>query len=177
MTYLVLGCRGLLVGTFLVSLLGALRGRTAYRAFVTATAQLLAVSERTGRLLAALTVAAEAGVVATLTVSVTLTAGFVAATGLLSCFTAVLLRALHRGTDRACHCFGASGAPVGPHHVVRDLVLIVAAATGLVARLVAPPGGYHAAGVLLTAFVVLVGVLLVSRLDDLATLWRTPTQR
>lgn len=171
MSYLLLGCRALLAGVFLWSLAGKLRGRAAFRGYLDAARTLLGLPERRSRPLAACAVLAEAAAVVLLVVLPPL--GFVVAGGLLACFTAALVRALRRDHGASCPCFGASSAPVGRHHVARNAVLGATAALGL-ALSVAGTGGYRPGGVAVTAFAVLVCVLVTARLDDLAALFRRP---
>lgn len=59
-------------------------------------------------------------------------AGFSLALALLAAFTAGLVNAIRRSAHLACRCFGASTAPIGKSHVVRNVVLVVLAAMGLV---------------------------------------------
>jgi hypothetical protein len=87
---------------------------------------------------------------------------------LLAVFTAVIVRALARGADTGCGCFGArSPSPLGPADVVRNALLAAFAviATGA-HRLVAPSAGDVAAGVV----VVMVAVTVLG----LAQRRRTP---
>jgi hypothetical protein len=188
--YLELGCRGVLVGVFLASLVGKLRGPAAYRGFVTATGALLGVDARRARLMAGLAVTAEGAVLALLVAGLVVRlaapgAGWVgwavvgwlglgAAGGLLLCFTGALVAALRRGTGEVCHCFGASTTPVGWHHVGRNGVLLVAVA-GLVAGL-GGGGSYQVAGIAVTGLAVVVCVAVVARLDDLVALFRQPAR-
>jgi hypothetical protein len=172
--YLVLGCRGLLAGIFLVSLFGKLRGRAAYGEFVTATGTLLLVSHRAERVLATLALTAECLVALMLVVPVPVAVSFAAAIALLCSFTGALVRALRRGEDTSCHCFGASTTPIGAHHVARNLVLIAIAAAGLTVELLTHPSRYQLAGIAITVLTVLPCLLLVTRLDDLVELFRTP---
>jgi hypothetical protein len=58
-------------------------------------------------------------------------AGFLAAAALLAGFTLVLGRPLRRGQPVACRCFGASDAPVGVRHLVRNALLLLVAVGGL----------------------------------------------
>lgn len=165
--YLALGCRWLLAGVFLVSLFGKLRGPAAYTAFVAATASLLATGTRQARVLAPLTIAAEAATIVALGFG---RAGLVAAAALLGCFTIELMRAVRRGSAVPCRCFGASTTPVGVHHVVRNVVLIgLAVAAAGFAGDDAPldPGA-----LVVTALAAAVGVLVTARLDDLVAVSR-----
>ncbi|MCP3799840.1 hypothetical protein NLX83_11295 [Allokutzneria sp. A3M-2-11 16] len=131
MTYLVLACRGVLIGVFLVSLFGKLRTRTAYRAFVASTATLLPTTVTRARQLAPLTIAAEFTVTCTLATDPFARFGLVMAAALLLCFTMTLFHALLRGNTTPCRCFG-SLKPIGPGHVLRNIALIAVAMTGLI---------------------------------------------
>ncbi|MGC5009705.1 MauE/DoxX family redox-associated membrane protein [Streptosporangium sp. DT93] len=172
MSYVILGCRLLLLGIFLASLAGKARGRQAFREFVAATATLLAVRSVPARRLALLAMAAEAAIVVLLAVPATLPAGFALAAVTLGGFGYALARALRQGRAAPCRCFGSSSAPVGGRHVIRNLVLIAAAMTALVATLGGAPQAVETPGVIVTALAALVCVVLVTRLDDIAELFR-----
>lgn len=171
MSYLVLGCRGVLIGVFLVSLVGKVRSRESYLEFVSATGNLLAIHQRTARKLAPLVVGAEAAVTSTLVLPQSVRAGFAAAAALLCCFSVALIRARHRGIDAPCRCFGASMSPVRSYHVARNCFLIALAALGSVDALASDATWYEAAGVVLTGLVTVVCVLIIARLDDLVALF------
>lgn len=168
-----LGCRGLLTGVFLVSLVAKLRGPRAYTEFVEATAALLAARTRSARPLALITVLVECEVVVSLIVPGLVRVGFVIAAALLGCFSVALAAVVRRGTRTPCRCFGATGTPVGPHHVVRNLLLIAVAATGLLTDLTIDTPGYELAGIAVVAVAVAACVMTIARLDDLVTLLRT----
>ncbi|MEU4834045.1 MauE/DoxX family redox-associated membrane protein [Streptosporangium sp. NPDC023615] len=180
MSYVILGCRLLLLGIFLASLAGKVRSRQAFREFVAATATLLAVPSAPARRFALLAMAAEAAIVVLLAVPPTvpavapptLPAGFALAAVTLAGFGYALARALRQGRTAPCRCFGASSAPVGRRHVIRNLVLIAAAATAAVAALGGAPQAVETPGVVITALAALVCVVLVTRLDDIAELFR-----
>ncbi|NVB82706.1 MAG: methylamine utilization protein MauE [Kofleriaceae bacterium] len=59
-------------------------------------------------------------------------AGFALALALLAAFTAGLVNAIRRGAHIACRCFGASTAPIGKSHIVRNALLVALAGLGLV---------------------------------------------
>lgn len=177
MSYLVLGCQGVLVGVFLVSIVGKLRGRGAYREFVSATASLLAAGHRTARVLAPLTITAECTVVLALALPGAARLGFAMAAALLCCFSVALVRAIRRGSAAPCRCFGASSTPVSSHHVVRNIVLIATAAAGVIIDLAVDSEQLEPAGVAVVGLAVLACVLLIARLDDLVTLLRSPAER
>lgn len=182
MSYVILGCRLLLLGMFLVSLAGKVRSRRAFHAFVAATATLLAVAPAPARRFALLAMAAEAVIVVLLAVPPTppaavpptLPAGFALSAVTLGGFGYALVRALKQGRTAPCRCFGASSAPVGRRHVIRNLVLIAAAVTAAVATLDGAPHAVETPGVVITALAALVCVVLVTRLDDIAELFRAP---
>ncbi|SDN32581.1 MauE/DoxX family redox-associated membrane protein [Allokutzneria albata] len=131
MTYLVLACRAVLVGVFVVSLFGKLRSRTAYRDFVAATATLLSTTPARARQPAKLTLTAELVVTCALLITPLTRPALVMATALLLCFTAALTQALLRGTRTPCRCFGRP-TPVSPSHVLRNTALIAVAMTALI---------------------------------------------
>jgi hypothetical protein len=77
---------------------------------------------------------------------------------------------LRRGEPAPCHCFGVQDAPLGPAHLVRNLVLLAFAVVGTLS----PAGTYDAGAVALAvASGALVAVLAV-RLDDLVALFSPP---
>ncbi|MGI5268331.1 MauE/DoxX family redox-associated membrane protein [Nonomuraea sp. CA-218870] len=172
MGYVVVWGQLLVVGIFLVSLAGKVRSRQAFREFITATGTLLAVDPGRARRLGLLAVVAEAAIVVLVAVPVTAPAGFALAAVTLGGFGYALVRALRREKAAPCHCFGASETPVGRHHVVRNLVLIVAALAAMGAAFAGTPGGVEVPGMVIAAAAAAVCVLIVVRLDDIAELFR-----
>ncbi|MGJ6968410.1 MauE/DoxX family redox-associated membrane protein [Streptosporangium sp. G11] len=172
MSYVILGCRLVLLGMFLVSLAGKVRSRRAFREFVAATATLLAVAPGPARRLAMLAVAAEAAIVVLIGVPATVPVGFALSAVTLGGFGYALVRALKQERAAPCRCFGPSATPVGRHHVIRNLVLIAAAVTALGATLGGAPQAVEIPGVAITALAALVCVVLIVRLDDIAELFR-----
>ncbi|MEU9337335.1 MauE/DoxX family redox-associated membrane protein [Streptomyces sp. NPDC048290] len=164
---------------FLCSVVGKVRGATAFTGFRTATARLVpALRGRTGPV-AVLVVGAEAAVVGTLAVPSTVAAGFALAAALLAAFTAVLAGALRRDETGGCHCFGGGGQPVALRHVLRNAGLLCAASAGLVAQLMTAGGTTAAtsrpAALLLTAGAGAFLALVTVALDELAYLVGRPT--
>jgi hypothetical protein len=100
--------------------------------------------------------------------------GFGAALGLDAGFVVVIARALRRDVTAPCHCFGrASERRLGRPDLIRDLVLAVVAAAGLVACLsgASAPG---AAAMVVAGAAGVVGALLLIVLDDVVEIF-TPT--
>ncbi|MFE9580997.1 MauE/DoxX family redox-associated membrane protein [Nocardia sp. NPDC006044] len=172
MIYLVLSCRYLLGGVFLVSLVGKLRSRAAYSEFVAATGALLGVVDRTARWAARATVAAEVVIVCALIAEPVARAGLGLAALLLGCFTVALTRALRRGSTTPCRCFGASTTPIRVEHAMRSAVLGSIALGGLLIDLTLATHRYELAGIAVSVPAVAAGILLTTRLDDVADLLR-----
>ncbi|MEU8234557.1 MauE/DoxX family redox-associated membrane protein [Actinoplanes sp. NPDC048967] len=85
---------------------------------------------------ARLVIATEGAIAVSLVVPRTGRVGLVGAVAVLSVFTGTLVFVASR-RRAACHCFGASRAPVGWWHVARGAALVALAALGAVA----PAGG------------------------------------
>lgn len=99
-----------------------------------------------------------------------------AALALFGTYLALVARALARGDAAACACFGeGSGRPVGVATLVRNIVLVVVAALGLVALLASPDARSAAAALLaieqapavLAAAVAAIVVFALARNGDL----------
>ncbi|MFC5753129.1 MauE/DoxX family redox-associated membrane protein [Actinomadura rugatobispora] len=174
MGYVVLGCRCAVGLVFLASVVGKLRGRKPYAAFVAAVGRLgpeWVVSRVPAGVVAGGVIAAEAAVPLLLVPPGTAWAGFVSA-GLLACaFAAVVLAALRRGDRAPCRCFGGSDRPVGGAHLVRNGVLAAAAGLGLAAD-AAAAGPLEPAGVAVAVVAGAVVALAVVTADDVADLFR-----
>jgi hypothetical protein len=167
-SYVVLAARALLVAIFVVSLASKVRSRTAYREFAGSVVALGAAPRRWSGPVAQGAVAAEAVTVALLLLPHTTTIGFATAAGLLAAFTVVIILAMRRANRVPCRCFGASSTPVGAPHVVRNLVLLAAAGTGLLA----PSGQLPSpAGIVVAVTAAAVAALFVVRIDDVAALF------
>jgi hypothetical protein len=116
-------------------------------------------------------VAGECAAVVLLTLGPGGAPGFVLTLLLLAAFTVGIVRTLRTGTKASCACFGASTAPIGRRHVIRNGVLLVLAGFGLAVALAGTPAPTQAAGVLIAAFGALVGALLVIFTDEWGTLF------
>jgi len=179
MGYLGLACAVALAGVFAVSVRGK-AGVVRFRTFVATAGPLELLPRRwRGRIAAAVTVT-ESAVVTALAVGVTFVlsglghvvvlAGFIGVATLLLIFTVAIGLMLRRGDRKPCHCFGTQDVPLGPAHVVRNLVLLALAVVGPFAR-----SGDHALPGVVLAFCAgaLVAALLV-RFDDLVALFSSP---
>jgi uncharacterized membrane protein YphA (DoxX/SURF4 family) len=161
----------LLVGiVFAASATGKLRGAAAFRGFED-SARSMGVPARLSRPVAVAVVAGECAAVVLLTLGPGGAPGFVLTLLLLAAFTVGIVRTLRTGTKASCACFGASTAPIGRRHVIRNGVLLVLAGFGLAAALAGTPAPTQAAGVLIAAFGALVGALLVIFTDEWGTLF------
>ncbi|WP_283138244.1 MauE/DoxX family redox-associated membrane protein [Rhizohabitans arisaemae] len=170
MPYVEIACRALLITVFLIAVAGKVRGRTAFQEF-TASLTTLGIFSRAGSAVAAYALVGAEAVTPLLLVSPpTAPLGFAAATGTLAVLTGGVLIALRRGRRTPCRCFGRTATPLGPAHVIRNLILTAIGCTGLVAW-AAGGAAAHPAGVALALAAAVVGALLVVRLDDLMELF------
>ncbi|MGW2699576.1 MauE/DoxX family redox-associated membrane protein [Streptomyces sp. NPDC001340] len=176
MTYLFLGCRALLLVVFLVAVTGKIRGRAAFADFSSSVVALRLLSRRRSKAAAVMTVGAELAAVLLLAVPATAVAGFGVAIGLLLAFVTGIVVALRGGRTAPCRCFGASATPLGPVHVVRNLVLTAVGTAGLTAGLTASARPPEPGGAVVACATALIVALLVIQLDDLAILF-TDTKR
>ncbi|MGR6322068.1 MauE/DoxX family redox-associated membrane protein [Micromonospora soli] len=137
MRYLEVTCRLLLAAVFVVAAFNKASGKTAWLSFVQSLHQLRQVPASLVRPVAVAAVTTETTVALLLLVPVRAVgaAGFAVAAGLLLAFTVVIGLAVSRGNRAPCRCFGASRVPLGMPHVIRNLVLILAAVLGLIGAL------------------------------------------
>jgi len=164
--YLEVMARALLVGVFVVSLAGKLRGRAA---FADSVAALWPGSRRWIGAVSAATVAGEATVVVLVVIPATAVAGLLSAAGILAVFTAAILSAVRRGQRAPCRCFGRSDTALGLPHVVRNAVLLATCLLGLVGA-AAATSAPRPGGVALALVCSAVALLFVLRFDDLVAL-------
>jgi hypothetical protein len=169
--YVVVACRCVLAAVFALSAAGKVRGP---RRFADAVASFRMLPARAVRPVAYGFLAGEAGAAVLLCVPATVVAGFVLSAALLAAFTAAVGQALARKLNVPCPCFGASLAPVGPRHVVRDAVLVAVAGFGLAGALGPDQASAAPGGVVVAVAAAAVVVLLVRFADDLAELIRVP---
>lgn len=118
--------------------------------------------------------AAEAALAVLLIAPATAATALVGALALLLVFSFVLARAVRRGAQVACHCFGGSRAPVRRAQLLRDGLLVAMACLGL-AGTYADGTVRHPAPALLVALVAAAALSWVVVLwDDLTELLADP---
>ncbi|NBM14644.1 MauE/DoxX family redox-associated membrane protein [Streptomyces sp. GC420] len=174
--------RGCLLWVFVLSARGKTRGRHAFGEFTEAVRAYAPILVGRGRssaapVVAALVVAAEVTVATILLLPGAAPAGLALAAVLLAAFALVAAAALRTPRGAPCRCFGRTSAPLGPVHLVRNLVLLAVAGAGLTATALAGPG--HPAPVpAAVAFAAgsVIGLLAVA-LDDLVALFRPLDRR
>lgn len=159
MWYVELSCRVLLGAVFVVAVAGKLRDVTA---FIDATRRLLpprlAGQDRT---LAFGVIGTELLVLALLAHPDTIRFGFSLAGAVLAAFSVAIAAALRRGEHTPCRCLGASTAPLGGRHVVRNGLLVAIALLGVLA----PSGSVTPAGACLAVVTGLAAANLIVGLD------------
>jgi len=141
--YISVVARALLGSVFLVS--AASKGATPNRfhAFSSWIAALPLPAKSPSTPIAAGVIAFEAIIAAMLAIPGTVRLGFGLAVVLLSVFIGSTVVILRKDTRTTCMCFGRSTAAMGYRHVVRDLILLIAAILGLMSAaepLPAPAG-------------------------------------
>lgn len=177
MSYVVLSARILLAAVFAVSALTKLRSADAFADFTTSVRRLGRLPAGRARPAAIAVAAGEVAVPVLLAVPAAgaTGAGFALAAGLLAVFAVAIAGSLRRGPAPPCRCFGSSSAPLGRHHVARNLVLIAAATAGLLGVIgIAGAGeaGTTPAGAAVAVTSGLVAALFTVTLDDLVDLFR-----
>lgn len=182
MAYLLLACSITLCVVFGISAANKL-GKTGFNDFAGSAGPLKVLPRAFRRPAARASVVAEGALTVLLLISAvaTVNAALVpvaaiahaGAAVLLLAFTVAIVLSLHRGDRQPCRCFGAKATPLGPAHVVRNVLLLVVAFCGLVAAVSGGPS-VEAAGATVAAVAGLVVGLLVTRFDDLADLFSTP---
>ncbi|MEV0157537.1 MauE/DoxX family redox-associated membrane protein [Micromonospora sp. NPDC050686] len=173
MSPLLLGVRSLLATVLLLAAIGKLRSRRHHRDFRRSLDGYAFLPPRARGAVAVTVPAAELAVAGLLAVPRSAWLGWLAATALLTCFTAGTGWALTRGRAVRCACFGPGGRLVAGRHLARDLALTGLAAVG--AATAAPAAPTVAAAAVAVPAGALLG-LLVSRMDDVAALL-TPAGR
>jgi hypothetical protein len=154
---------------FAVACGSKLRSRAAYAEFADSLSDIGWLRGPVRTVAAAAVPAAEAAVVLLLALPWTVLGGWAVALVLLAAFTVVTGREAARGHRVRCRCFGAGTAQIGPAQIVRNVLLAVAAAAGLIIE----PGSHGtagAAGLVAAIGIALLAALALIRWDDLAYL-------
>ncbi len=121
--YLIWSTRVMLGIVLLVSVIAKLRGRREFADFTSWLDQLAVVPRHLVRPAAVTMAAAEATAAALLAFPGTAAAGLAATAAVVAVFAASMALISRRGITAPCRCFGVSTRPMGPAHLVRDIVL------------------------------------------------------
>lgn len=127
---LTVGCQAAVAVTFARSCLAKVAGRAAFTDFRRWLTAGVRIPPPAAAPLAVAAVAAEAATAAAVPVPALAPAGFAAAALLSVVFTAATVSMIRRRVRIPCRCFGAGRRPPGAPHLVRDAVLLLAAAVG-----------------------------------------------
>jgi Methylamine utilisation protein MauE len=165
MEYVGVGCASLIGWVFLASAISKLRH---FGEFTRSLPALAPVRPGQVRPLAMAVAATEAAVPVLLLFPAAVFYGFALAGALLAAFTAAIGTALKRGRRAPCPCFGASSAPLGPSHLVRNAILVISTLAGGLALDAQPP---QAGGLVVAIAAGLVGAILIVAMDDIAFLF------
>lgn len=172
MAYLEIATRCLIGVVFLASSASKLAGRAAFDAFVASLHEMRPVPPNLTGPVARLVVGSEVAVWVLLALPTRWTGlvGLGVAGALLVAFAVAVGRSVRQGVNQPCRCFGLSAVPLGRRHVVRNIVLAAAAATGAVA--VAESGSARPDWLLVAGLGGLLAGGLVVVLDDVLELFR-----
>lgn len=166
--HVIVACRCALGLVFAIAVAGKVHG--GLDAFAGSVRALLPAVRR-HRQLARTVVAAEAAVPVLLAIPGTAQAGAGWAAAVLLAFTAAIVAALRRGPGVPCRCFGDATVPLGRRHVLRNVLLLAAAAGA--AFPVQATG--HPAGIALAVFAGGCAALVITRFDEITDLF-SPTR-
>jgi len=174
-----------MAGVFGASAAGKLGGRAAYRRYRSGMADTTLIGSRLIGPVSALLVAAEVLIATGALIAVAMLAARVPAgpgtalgvsvAGLLliTVLTAGVAVTVRRSTGAGCACFGGTPTrPLGRLHLIRNGVLCLAAALGVVAAATSGPSGRAADLVAVLPGAVL--AVLIARAEDVADLFATP---
>ena len=169
MEYLTVASQALLTAVFGWAAVTKLR---AFASFRQSVQRLGLVPDRYAGVVAGGIVAVESG--CALVVPLSAGVGLIGCLGVLTLFCLGIVVLLVRGVSASCACFGATGAPLGRRHLVRNGLLAGIALGGLVAD---SDLGRHPGGVLDAVFAGLIGAALLVAFDDLVELLTPSTAR
>jgi methylamine utilization protein MauE len=170
MHFLLLTVREVLAGVFGLAVLGKLRARSDWRAFVTSLTAMRVATTATAPSLAIAVVVAEAATCVLLVLPGVPAAGEGSAAIMLGSLTVVVARVVGSGRRVSCGCFGRTTVALSVRHVVRNGALAALAVAAGMRELAAQAPAFTDAGlpvaILATATAAL-AVVLITRLDDL----------
>jgi hypothetical protein len=168
--YLSFACHCLIGMVFGLSAISKSRGRVMFDEFVRTTRVLLVavtfqrqLSYSAVRPMAVAVILTEAAIPPLLMISGSRSFGLGLAMLLLAAFSVGIGAALRRGIRTTCRCFGASSASLNGRHLIRNAMLLIAAATGL---LIGSAGHADWAGLSVAAGAAVVMTAVVVRLDE-----------
>ncbi|MEV4166997.1 MauE/DoxX family redox-associated membrane protein [Nonomuraea dietziae] len=162
--YVRIGCACLVALVFAVTAVSKVRDFDAFRRSLPA---LVPVPHRAVRPLAVAVVLLEALVPVLVLVPATTSYGLGLAGLMLVAFTVAIAVALARGQHAPCRCFGASATPLGARHLVRNSLLVIAAALGVLL----PDGLPALGGMALAGVAGAIGAILIVTFDDVVDLF------
>lgn len=176
MDYVAVACRCLIATVFGIAALSKLRGRDTFTEFVRSTEELLHAAIPTSgaglraiRWIAATVVGAELATVVLVLAPAKTRIGFGLTVVVLAAFSFGIAGAVRRGVRASCRCFGASTAPLGKRHLIRNAFLLLVAGVGLVVGS-GDLGRAHPAGLLTAVGAAVLLAVVLTRLDDLVDL-------
>jgi hypothetical protein len=165
--------QGVIAAVFVVACATKVYGRSAFRSFRDAVAGHLPVTDALLTPAAVAIVVLEAAVAVLVLVPGTVTAGLLAAGGLLAGFTLARAHALRHGVRTSCRCFGSASAG-DRGALARNGLLIGCVVTGLVAQTAAqqaPASGYRPGGVVVALAAAAVTSILVIFFEEIASVF------
>src|SRR4051812_7751460 len=137
MIYVLLASRLFVGMLFLWSFTSKVRHRARFTDFTAAAKEL--APELPTAVVVPVVLASEAAIVIAVAIPATVALGFAIALALLGAFTVGLASAIRKERRVSCQCFGASTTQVGPAHIVRNLLLVLGAVTGILAEVTVRP--------------------------------------
>jgi|SRR5690606_11969094 len=170
MTYVALTCQSLIAAVYGFAALSKL-SPARFADFIRSTGALLPARwSRRRTQVGVLVLTCELAVVA---LSVALTAaGLILGLALSAAFAVALTRAVIRGERTTCRCFGASSTPIGPAHIVRNVLLAGVSVTGLIALQWSTSVNVAGAAVSIAAGIIF--AFIIAMLDELLALFKDP---
>lgn len=151
--------RTLLICVFLLAILGTLWSKKTRRAFTSEVADIPFFPRRMSPTIATAIVLLEAAIVALLMRSETANYGLRLAFALLMAFTLSFLTGNRKSEHDSCNCFGALGSTSRRTALVRNGLLLAAAAFGLFGAAATPPANYSTSSIVAAQAIAGVAVL------------------